>query len=190
MAYNACVTEACDVGLAAWSLDPGACIVSGGLATTVQYLAGIYYRPEPDLPPLPGNIYVPNGVAGTSSAFQVGLITMDPIGALAAGVLLASSPAAGTIVAGLNKFVLTYVAGAPAVLPQGRYWLAAVNTTGTTTTTLASPCPGNSNLGLNMGTDAAHSRFGIAATTGALGNIVPGTIALVGATLALCMGLG
>jgi hypothetical protein len=190
-AYNACLPEAVDVGLAAWSLDPAGCIVSQPLATTVQYLTAIYYRPEFDLPAQPGFVYFPNGVVGTSTAFQVGLINMDPIGAVAAGTLLASSPAAGTIQVGLGKYTLTYVATAPAVLPQGRYWIAAVNTTGVTTTGLASSNPGAGNLGVNVGTDAAHSRFGIALTTGALVNIAPASIVqTVGAGLCLCAALG
>lgn len=190
MPFNACVPEACDLGLAAWSLDPATAIVSAALATTVQYLAAVYYRPDFATAPLPSRILVPNVVVGTSSAFQAGLICMDQVGQNAPGTLLASSPAAGTASAGLNALVLTYVAAAPAALPQGRYWIAVVNTTGTTTTALAASNPGAGNLGINMGTDAAHTRFGTAATTGALGNIVPGSIsASVGAGLGLCAAL-
>ena len=190
VAYNATVVESADLGLAAWSLDPAACIVSSGLATTVQYLAGVYYRPDPATAKLPTRILIPNAVAGTSSAFQVGLINMDQVGANAPGTLLASSAAAGTVAAGLNSFTLAWIAAAPPVLPQGRYWVAVVNTTGTTTTVLASPNPGAGNLGVNAGTDAAHSRFGTAATTGALGNIVVASIsASVGAGLCLCAAL-
>lgn len=187
---NATLTEPADLGLAGWSLDPAACIVSAALATTVQYLAAVYYRPAINTAPLPSRILVPNGVVGTSTAFQVGLINMDQVGANVPGTLLASSPAAGTIAAGLNSFALAYVAAAPAALPQGRYWIAFVNTTGTTTTGLASSNPGAGGLGVNAGTDAAHTRFGIAATTGALGNIVPGSIVqTVGAGLCLCAAL-
>lgn len=190
MPFNATVTEAADLGLAGWSLDPAACIVSQPLATTVQYLAAVYYRPDFATAPLPSKILFPNGIVGTSTAFQVGLINMDQVGANAPGTLLASSPAAGTISAGLNSLTLTYIAAAPAMLPQGRYWIAVVNTTGVTTTGLASPNPGAGNLGVNAGTDAAHSRFGTAATTGALVNIVPGSIsASVGAGLCLCAAL-
>lgn len=190
MPFNATVTEPADLGLAAWSLDPAACIVSQALASTTQYLAGVYYRPDPATSPLPTRVLFPNGVVGTSSAFQVGLINMDQVGANAPGTLLASSPAAGTLAAGLNSLALTYIAAAPAALPQGRYWIAIVNTTGTTTTGLASPNPGAGGLGVNMGTDAAHTRFGTAASTGALGNIVPGSIAAtVGAGLCLCAAL-
>lgn len=190
MPYNATVTEPADLGLAAWSLDPAACIVSAALATTVQYLAAVYYRPDVATAPLPSRVLFPNGVVGTSSAFQAGLICMDQVGQNAPGTLLASSPAAGTLAAGLNSLALTWIANAPAQLPQGRYWIAVVNTTGTTTTGIASPNPGAGGLGLNMGTDAAHTRFGIAATTGALGNIVPGSVVqTVGAGLALCAAL-
>jgi hypothetical protein len=189
-AYNACVPEACDLGLAAWTLDPATAIVSTALATTVQYLAGLYYKPEYDTPPLPSRIFVPNGIVGTSTAFQVGLITMDPVAGNPAGTLLASSPAAGTLSAGLNAFALTYIGAAPPVLPQGRYWIAFVNTTGTTTTILSGSNPGTQGLGLNVGTDLAHTRFGVAATTGALGNIVPGSITAGGAGFALCAALG
>jgi hypothetical protein len=190
MAYNAGNTEPADLGLAAWSLDPAYCVLSAGLATTVQYLAAVYYKPEFDTAPLPSRVLFPNGVVGTSSAFQVGLINMDQVGANTPGTLLASSPAAGTIAAGLNSLALTYIAAAPPSLPQGRYWVAVVNTTGTTTTGLSAPYATAGNLGLNMGTDAAHSRFGIAATTGALGNIVPASIVQTEATLLnLCVGL-
>lgn len=190
MPYNANVVESSDLGLAAWSLDPAACIVSQAIATTVQYLTAVYYRPDSQTAPLPSRVLFPNGVVGTSSAFQVGLINMDQVGANAPGTLLASSPAAGTLAAGLNSFVLTYIAAAPAALPQGRYWVAVVNTTGTTTTGLASPNPGAGNLGVNAGTDAAHTRFGIALTTGALGNIVPASIVqTIGAGLCLCAAL-
>lgn len=192
MGYNASVPEACDVGLAAWSIDPATTIVSAALATGVQYLASVYYKPEFDVPPLPQNIFVPNGVVGTSTAFQVGLVNQDQVGPNAAGTVLASSPAAGTIAAGLNKLVLTYIAAlGVAALPQGRYWLVAVNTTGTTTTSAAASNAGSAQLGANMGTDTAHSRFGIAATTGALPTaIVPSTITNPGAGLCLCMALG
>jgi hypothetical protein len=188
--YNATITEPSDLGVAAWSLDPAACIVSQALATTVQYLARVDYRLDPATANQPSRILFPNGVVGTSSAFQVGLICMDQVGASAPGTLLASSAAAGTLAAGLNSFALTWIAAAPAALPQGRYWIAVVNTTGTTTTGIASPNPGAGGLGLNLGTDAAHTRFGIAATTGALGNIVPASIVqTVGAGLALCAAL-
>jgi hypothetical protein len=190
MPYNATITEPADLGVAAWSLDPAACIVSAGLATTVQYLARVDYKPDIATAPLPSKIIVPNGVVGTSTAFQVGLINIDQLGANAPGTLLASSPAAGTISAGLNTFALTYIAAAPAALPQGRYWIAFVNTTGTTTTVLGSPNPGAGNLGVNLGTDAAHTRFGTAVSTGALGNIVVASIsASVGAGLCLCAAL-
>jgi len=195
-AYNACVTEAIDVGLAAWTLDPAACIISASFATTVQYLAGLYYRDEPDSPPVPGNILVPNVVLGSWTNIQAALITMDPIGPLAAGYILAISPAVNAGAAGLNRLVLTYSAAALAALanglPSGRYWIGWT-VAGTLGTALGSPNPGSAQLGLNMGTDAAHTRFGIAAATGVFalgGNVVPGTVTqTMGAGLALCAGL-
>lgn len=191
MAYNACVPEAVDVGLAAWTIDPATCIVSTALATTVVYLSSIYYKPEFDIAPQPPNIYVPNGVVGTSSAFQVGLYTQDAVGANVAGTLLASSPAAGTLSAGLNKFTLTYIAAAPTSLPQGRYWLAFLNTTGTTTTALSASNPGTGALGVNVGTDTAHMRFATNGTGAALAaTITPGSNVAAGAGLFLCGALG
>jgi hypothetical protein len=192
MGYNATVVEASDLGLAAWSLDPAACIVSATIATTVQYLASIFYKPEPDVAPLPSKIIFPNGIVASSSAFQVGLINQDQIGANAPGTLLASSPAAGTLSAGLNLFTLTYIAAAPAALPQGRYWIAIVNTTTGATTGLASSNPGAANLGVNMGpnADVTHCRFGIASPTGALVNITPSLNVITNAAgLCLCAGL-
>ena len=189
---NSTVTEPADLGLGAWSLDPAHCIVSAGLATTVQYLAAVYYRPAPNTAPLPTKVVVPNGVVGTSTAFQVGLITQDQLGANGPGTLLASSPAAGTISAGLNLFTLTYIAAAPVALPEGRYWIAFVNTTGTTTTGLASPNPGAANLGVNAGPgpDVAHCRFGIASPTGALVTINPALNVITnGAGLCVCAAL-
>jgi hypothetical protein len=189
-AYNACVPEAVDIGLAAWTVDPATTIVSTALATTVIYLSSLYYKPEFDLPPFPLNVLVPNGVVGTSTAFQVGLITQDPIGANVAGTLLASSPAAGTISAGLNRFVMTAIAAAPAVLPQGRYWIALLNTTGTTTTAAAASNAGAANLGANAGTDTAHMRFATNGTGAALpATITPASNVAAGAGLALCAAL-
>jgi len=191
-AYNACVTEAVDVGLAAWTLDPAACIISASFATTVQYLSALYYRAEADSAPLPGNILVPNVVLGSWTNIQAALITMDPIGPLAAGFILAISPAVNAGAAGLNRLVLTYAATAPAFLPTGRYWIGWT-IAGTLGTALGSPNPGSAQLGLNMGTDAAHARVGIAAATGVFtlgGNVVPGTVTqTVGAGLHLCAGL-
>lgn len=192
-AYNACVPEAVDLGLAAWSVDPATSILSTALATTVVYLASVYYKPEFDLPALPANIFVPNGIVGTSSAFQVGLYNQDPIGGIAAGTLLASSPGAGTISAGLNKFVLTYTAAALALgaLPQGRYWIALLNTTGTTTTAAAASNAGAANLGANMGTDTAHMRFATNGTGATLpATITPASNVAAGAGLCLCAALG
>jgi hypothetical protein len=189
---NATVTEPADLGMSAWSLDPAACIVSAGLATTVQYLAAVYYRPSVATSPLPSKVLLPNGVAGTSTILQAALINMDQVGQNAPGTVLATSPASGTAAAaGLNTLPLTYAAVAPAALPQGRYWIGIMNTTGTTTTFLASPNPGAGNLGLNAGTDAAHSRFGIAVGTGAFGAsiVVASIVNTVGAGLALCAAL-
>jgi hypothetical protein len=190
--FKASVVESADLGLAAWSLDPAACIVSQALATTVQYLAAVYYAPDPATAPLPSRVLLPNGVAGTSTILQAALISMDQLGANAPGTVLATSPATGTAAgAGLNSLPLTYIAAAPAALPAGRYWIGIMNTTGTTTTFLASSNPGAGNLGINVGTDAAHTRFGIAATTGAFGAaIVPASIVqTIGAGLCLCAAL-
>jgi hypothetical protein len=190
--YNGTDTEPADFGLAAWSLDPATCIVSAALATAVQYLAAVYYRPDTHTASLPSRVLLPNGVAGTSTILQAALINMDQVGQNAPGTVLATSPATGTAAAaGLNSLPLTYVAAAPAALPQGRYWIGIMNTTGTTTTFLASPNPGAGNLGVNAGTDAAHSRFGIALGTGAFGtSIVPASIVnTVGAGLCLCAAL-
>lgn len=192
-AYNACVPEAVDLGLAAWTMDPATTIVSTALATTVIYLASVYYKPEFDLPPLPANIFVPNGIVGTSTAFQVGLYNQDPIGNLPAGTLLASSPGAGTIAAGLNKFVLTYTAAGLALgaLPQGRYWIALLNTTGTTTTGVAAGNPGAAGLGANVGTDTNHMRFATNGTGATLpATIAPASNVAAGAGLCLCAALG
>lgn len=192
MPYNATVVESADLGLAAWSLDPATCIVSAALATTVQYLAAVYYKPDPQTASLPSRVLLPNGVAGTSSILQAALITMDQLGQNAPGTVLATSPATGTAAAaGLNSLPLTYAAVAPAALAQGRYWIGLMNTTGTTTTFLASSNPGAGNLGINVGADAAHTRFGIALTTGAFGaSIAPASIVqTVGAGLCLCAAL-
>jgi hypothetical protein len=189
---NATVVESSDLGLAAWSLDPATCIVSAALATTVQYLAAVYYKADPATSPLPSRVLIPNGVAGTSSIIQAALINMDQLGANAPGTVLATSPASGTaMAAGLNSLPLTYAAAAPAQLPQGRYWIGLMNTTGTTTTCLASSNPGAGNLGVNVGADAAHTRFGIAATTGAFpaSIVVASIVNTVGAGLCLCAAL-
>ena len=193
MAYNASVVEASDLGLAAWSLDPAACIVSAALATTVQYLSAVYYRPDVATAPRPSKVLFPNGVAGTSTIFQVAVINMDQLEGFAPGTVLATSAAAGTIAAGLNAFTLTWIAGVPASLPQGRYWIGIMNTTGTTTTGLASPNPGAANLGANAGpgADVAHCRFGIAVTTGVFpAAITPASIVITNAAgLCLCAAL-
>lgn len=197
MAYNATVPEASDLGLAAWTMDPATTIVSTAFATTVIYLAQLFYRPGFDVSPLPLNVFVPNGVVGTSTAFQVGLVNVNPIsagsgtgGQVAAGTLLASSAAAGTISAGLNRFALTYIAGITA-LQQGPYWIAFLNTTGATTTGAAAGNPGAANLGANMGTATANMRF----ATNGTGAALPTTFTLssnvaAGAGLCFCAALG
>ncbi len=169
MAYNANVVEASDLGLAAWSLDPAACIVSIALATTVQYLAAVYFKPDSAVAPRPSKVIIPNGVVGTSTIFQCAVINMDQLEGFAPGTVLATTPAASTISAGLNALTLTWIAGVPANLPAGRYWIGIMNTTGTTTTMLASSNPGTSAaLGINAGpgADVTHCRFGIAVGTG------------------------
>lgn len=191
MAFNSSAIEAVDLGLAAWSVDPATTIVSTAFATTVVYLASVYYKPEFDVAPQPANIYVPNGVVGTSAAFQVGLYNQDLVGTNVAGTLLASSSAVGTISAGLNKYVLTYIAAAPAVLPQGRYWIAFLNTTGTTTTGAAASNAGAAQLGANMGTDTAHMRFATNGTGAALAaTITVASNVAAGAGLCFCAAIG
>jgi hypothetical protein len=189
MGTFATTTEAADVGLAAWTLDPASCIVSGSFVATTQYLAAVYYKPQPGAAPFPTKILLPNVIVGSWTLVQTGLICMDQVGANAPGTLLASCVAV-LPTAGLTSTTLVPVAAAPAQLPAGRYWVALV-VTGTTGTALAASNPGTSgSLGTNMGTDAAHSRFGIAATTGALVNIVPGTIvSTTSAGLCLCAGV-
>ncbi len=194
MGFNATNTEAADLGLAAWSLDPAACIVSAALATTVQYLAAVYYRPEFDTAPLPTKVLLPNGVAGTSTVIQAAVINMDQLGANAPGTVLATTPATGTAAAaGLNILPLTWIAAAPPALPQSRLWIGVMNITGTTTTFLGSPNPGAANLGINAGTntDVAHCRFGIASATSAFGaTIAPASNVITNAAgLCLCAAL-
>jgi hypothetical protein len=192
VAYNATVPEASDLGLCGWTIDPATAIISGSFAAAVQYLAAVYYKPEFDTPPLPQRIFVPNVIVGSWTAMQLGLINMDQLGANNPGTVLAIDNNA-VPVAGLNARALTYAAAAPPVLPQGRYWISLV-VTGTTGTALAASNPGAGGLGLNVGTDAAHTRFGIALGTGILvagANITPASnVQTVGAGLALCAALG
>jgi len=189
MAYSATVTEASDVGLGAWTLDPATCIISGSFVAATQYLASIYWRPEPDSAPFPTRILLPNVVVGSWTLVQAGIICQDQVGPNVPGTLLASCVAV-LPVAGLNSLALVPVAAAPLALPQGRYWVALV-VTGTLGTALAASNPGTSgSLGINMGTDVPHSRFGIAATSGALGNIVPASIVSTTSNgLCLCAGV-
>lgn len=186
MGVNATVTEAQDVGLAAWTLDPAYCAVSGSFVATTQYLAAFYWRGGPGVAPFPSTALVPNVIVGSWTGMQLGVICMDQVGANAPGTLLAASVVA-LPTAGITSQALVATATAPATLPNGRYWLA-MRVVGTTGTALAAVNPGTSgSLGTNMGTDAAHSRFGIAATTGALVNIVPSTIvSTTSAGLCLC----
>lgn len=188
-AYNAGVTEAMDLGLAAWTLDPAYCAISGSFVATTQYLAGVYYRPEYDSAPFPTTILVPNVIVGSWTQMQLGLICMDQCGQNAPGTLLAAS-AAALPTAGITSQAIVPVATAPATLPAGRYWIA-MRIVGTTGTALAAVNPGTSGaLGINMGSDTAHARFGIAATTGALVNIVPASIVTTtSAGLCLCAAL-
>jgi hypothetical protein len=189
MGVNASVTEAQDVGLGAWTLDPATCIVSGSFVATTQYLASFYWRPGPGVAPFPTKILLPNVIVGSWTLVQTGIICQDQVGQNGPGTLLASCVAV-LPTAGLTSTALVPVAAAPAILPQGRYWVALV-VTGTTGTALAASNPGTSgSLGINMGTDVAHSRFGIAATIGALVNIVPATIvSTTSAGLCLCAGV-
>ena len=189
MGVNATVTEAQDVGLGAWTLDPAYCAISGSFVATTQYLAAFYWRPGPGVAPFPSRILLPNVIVGSWTLVQTGIICMDQVGQNAPGTLLAASVAV-LPTAGLNSQALVNVAAAPAVLPAGRYWVAMV-VTGTLGTALAAQNPGTSgSLGLNMGTDVAHSRFGISAIAGALVNIVPANIiSTTSAGLCLCAGV-
>ena len=189
MGVNATVTEAQDVGLGAWTLDPASCIISGSFVATTQYLAAFYWRPGPGVAPFPTTMLLPNVVVGSWTFLQMGIICMDQCGQNAPGTLLAST--VNTLpTAGITSQALTAIAAAPAILPPGRYW-AAMRVTGTTGTALAASNPGASGgVGINMGTDVAHSRFGIAATTGALVNIVPASIVTTtSAGLCACIGV-
>lgn len=195
--YSNC-PEAIDFGMAAWTMDPATAIVSAALVSTTIYLAQLYWRPlGPDMAQAqPQSVLVPNGVVGTSTAFQVGLYCVDPVpggpGAALnpAGTLLASSSAVGTLSAGLNRFALTWAAAAPAQLPAGRYWIALLNTTGTTTTAAAASNPGAANLGANAGTSTATMRFATNGTGASLpASITPASNTAAGAGLCLCAAL-
>ena len=157
MGVNASVTEAQDVGLAAWSLDPAYCAVSGSFVATTQYLAGFYWRPGPGVAPFPSRILFPNVIVGSWTLLACGIICMDQCGQNAPGTLLTTNtPVLPT--AGLTTIAIAPAAAAPAALPPGRYWVV-FTPTGTTGTGLAATNPGTSgSLGINMGTDAAHSR--------------------------------
>jgi hypothetical protein len=189
MGVNASITEAQDVGLGAWTLDPASCIVSGSFVATTQYLAAFYWRPGPGVATFPSTMLLPNVIVGSWTSLQMGIICMDQVGQNVPGTLLAATVAA-LPTAGITSQALVSVATAPTILPAGRYW-AAMRIVGTTGTALAAANPGTSgSLGINMGTDVAHSRFGIAATTGALVNIVPASIvSTTSNTLCACIGV-
>jgi hypothetical protein len=190
--YNAAVPEATDFGLGAWTLDPATCIVSGSFVATSWYLASFVWKTgDLSVAPFPTRILIPNVIVGSWTLLQVGIVNQDPVGNNAAGTVLASStPTLPT--AGVTSQVITPIAAAPSVLPQGRYWVIA-NVTGTTGTALAASNPGTSgSLGTNMGTDTAHARFGIAGATGASlpASIVPANIvSTTSAGLCLCAGV-
>jgi hypothetical protein len=190
---NACVPESADVGLAAWTVDPATAIISASFATTVQYLAAVYYRPANDTAPLPSKVLIPNVIVGSWTNIQAALINIDQLGANSPGVTLAITAAVQAAAAGLNTLALTWAAAAPAVLPAGRYWIG-FNVTGTAGTAASASNPGaTSALGANAGTDLPHARFGIAAATGVFTsgtNIVPATItATTAAGQLLCAAL-
>jgi hypothetical protein len=186
MGVNATVTEAQDLGLAAWTLDPAYCAISGSFVATTQYLASFYWRQGPGVAQFPTTALIPNVIVGSWTQVQMGIICQDQVGANAPGTLLAASVAA-LPTAGITSQALVPVAAAPATLPNGRYWLA-LRVVGTTGTALAAVNPGTSgSLGINLGTDVAHSRFGISAIAGALVNIVPANIiSTTSAGLCLC----
>jgi hypothetical protein len=180
--YNATVPEAADVGVSAWSVDPATTITSGSFVAATQYLAAVYYRPDPYTAPLPSKFLLPGVVVGSWTLAQLGLVCMDQCGQNAPGTLLGSStaalPTAGITVQGIN-----WVAAAPAALPEGRYWICLV-VTGTLGTALSASCPATATSGANLGTDLPHARFGIAGTT--VANVVPANIVTAGAGLQLC----
>ena len=112
---NACVPESADVGLAAWTVDPATAIISASFATTVQYLAAVYYRPANDTAPLPSKVLIPNVIVGSWTNIQAALINIDQLGANSPGVTLAITAAVQAAAAGLNTLALTWAAAAPAV---------------------------------------------------------------------------
>ena len=192
MPFNATVVEATDVGLGAWTLDPASCIISGSFVATHIYLASFYWKTgDPSVAAFPTRVLLPNVIVGSWTLVSVGIINQDQCGANAPGTVLASCVAV-LPTAGITSVALVPIAAAPAVLPQGRYWVA-LDVTGTTGTALGASNPGTSgSLGINMGTDVAHSRFGIATETGAVlpASINPANIlSTTSAGLCLCAGV-
>lgn len=180
-AFNATVVEASDLGLGAWTADPGAGITSGSFAAATQYLAAFFWKAEPDVAAFPSLAMLPNVIVGSWTLVQLGIICQDQVGANAPGTLLATSTAT-LPTAGIFGLALTPTATAPAVLPQGRYWLSLV-VTGTTGTALSTANPLAASLGNNLGTDTNHMRFATNGTT--IASITPASNVAAGATLCL-----
>lgn len=182
MGFNATNTEAADLGLAAWTLDPAYCVTSGSFVAANQYLAAVYYKPEFDSAPLPSKFLVPGVVVGSWSLMQLGLICMDQCGQNVPGTLLGSSTAA-LPTAGITVQTINWGTTAPSALPQGRYWISMV-VTGTTGTAQSAPSSVTATSSSDLGTDTAHARFGIQGTT--VASITPASITTAGTTLQLC----
>jgi hypothetical protein len=188
MGVNATVTEAQDVGLGAWTLDPAYCTTSGSFTATTQYLAAFYWRPGPGVAPFPSTILIPGVVVGSWTKISAGIICMDQCGQNAPGTLLTSGAQASPA-AGINVVALTAIAAAPAVLPPGRYWVV-MTPTGTTGTAQTAPSPVTASSGSNMGTDLAHARFGTSNIANAtLASLAPASITTVATILQLCAGV-
>jgi hypothetical protein len=180
--FNATVVEASDLGLGAWTVDPASCIVSGSFVAATQYLASFFWKPDAaSSAPFPTVVLVPNIVVGSWTLAQFGIICQDQVGANVPGTLLASSTATLPVV-GIWSQVLTPAAAAPAILPEGRYWLSLV-ITGTTGTASSASNQGAANLGANLGTDTAHMRFATNGTT--IATITPSSNVAAGAGLFL-----
>jgi hypothetical protein len=171
--FNATVVEASDLGLGAWTVDPASCIVSGSFVAATQYLASFFWKPDAaSSAPFPTQVLVPNVVVGSWTLAQYGILCQDQVGANVPGTLLANTTAA-LPTAGIDSLTLTPVTGAPAVLPEGRYWLSLV-VTGTT---------GTASSASNQGTDTAHMRFATNGTT--VASITPSSNVAAGAGLFL-----
>src|SRR5271155_5088357 len=114
MGVYATNTEAADVGLGAWTLDPALCIVSGSFVATTQYLAAFYWKAGPGAALFPSTALIPNVIVGSWTFMQLGIICMDQVGANAPGTLLAAS--VNTLpTAGITSQALVATATAPAV---------------------------------------------------------------------------